>query len=544
MMKMTYKRLFLGLISLTLISCKPQVFEDKAILQWETAEWSSNIESHEGNPFDIEANVTFTNDASGTTVKTAMFFDGNNTWKFRFTGTEQGTWQFETTSDTEALEGLTGQVIVKENPDHQKHGFMKNIGGRWGWQGTNEVFVPQYVMGKNPNYYYDFENDRVDEEKIDADIREFVKEHGFTGFHFKVRTFWFDLETEDIDGDVGENPDPRSFRVLETIVQKVHDLGGACHFWMWGADGRNDDKGGPGGIIGGAMNDIDQRNLRYIAARLGPVPGWSMGYGFDTENGWATKEQLNNWKSFLEDRMGWDHFLGARVSYDDKGLWALTKNPPKPPLDEKNNAPIGDEYVTWLGGDYIGYTSYRPMYNRYREAMQHQPQKPSFEEDRFRLRNRPNWEYKDYNLERTRRGLWNSVMAGGVANIWGNLLPEENHGGSQPYDIDTIHIKHQIKTYSLFFEDRFTNDMDVIELLNSPELRCLKNPDNTRIIFYQEDTDHIETTSLNPKGNLPAVAIDTKRAYEEIKITPQSGDTFSWKAPYKSDWAIAIGTFK
>jgi hypothetical protein len=30
--------------------------------------------------------------------------------------------------------------------------------------------------------------------------------------------------------------------------------------------------------------------------------------------------------------------------------------------------PIGDEYTWWLGGDYIGYTSYRPLYDRYVKA--------------------------------------------------------------------------------------------------------------------------------------------------------------------------------
>lgn len=76
-------------------------------------------------------------------------------------------------------------------------------------------------------------------------------------------------------------------------------------------------------IQGGPMGEIDKRNLRYLAARLGPLPEWSMGYGIDMENGWILPEQLDAWKFYVEEKMGWDHFLGARVGYDEKGFGLL-----------------------------------------------------------------------------------------------------------------------------------------------------------------------------------------------------------------------------
>ncbi|MAG93645.1 MAG: hypothetical protein CMJ48_07840, partial [Planctomycetaceae bacterium] len=42
-------------------------------------------------------------------------------------------------------------------------------------------------------------------------------------------------------------------------------------------------------------------------------------------------------------------------------------------------------------------------------------------EDRFRIRHSKTYADKDYTMEMTRRGLWHSTMAGGVANIWGHL---------------------------------------------------------------------------------------------------------------------------
>jgi hypothetical protein len=374
-------------------------------------------------------------------------------------------------------------------------------------------------MAKIPSAYLDGDGN-VDAVLIDADIQQFVVEHGFTGFHIPVRGRWFD----------GENPDPAVYSVLETLIRKVHAQGGACHIWLWGS---HDDS--PATKAGGPLSEKDRRNLRYLAARLGPLPGWSMGYGFDTENGWASVEELDAWKAFLEAHMGWDHFLGARVGYDEKGLFAVRPRPPRPPHDAGHRAPIADKYTTWLGGDYIGYTSYRPLYPRYTQAIWHHPDKPSFEEDRFRLRDSEEWSYKDYSPELTRRGLWHSAMAGGVANIWGNLLPNDDHEGSRPYE-----IKDQIKTYSRFFANRFLKEME--SEYAGPELRLI-TPDGEHAVIYREDADLVRLDLRRMNASQHAIAVDAKKAYEEISIGTLSPGEHTWEAPYRSDWAVAVGNF-
>jgi len=132
-------------------------------------------------------------------------------------------------------------------------------------------------------------------------------------------------------------------------------------------------------------------------------------------------------------------------------------------------------------------------------------------------------------------------MAGGVANIWGNLLPDDNHGGSQPYQIDTINIKHLIKTYAEFFDNRFKKEMQ--PSLNG-EAMYLATPDNAQAIIYQEDTDGITINLDNAPGQLRAVAVDAKKAYQEIDLGKIKTQGNTWKAPYKSDWAIALGDFE
>lgn len=83
------------------------------------------------------------------------------------------------------------------------------------------------------------------------------------------------------------DPSPAKFRMVEEMIRKVHAKGGACHIWLWNSgDGEE-------AVPGGPMREVDQRLLRYIATRLGPLPGWTMGYGFDTENGWESVEELD-----------------------------------------------------------------------------------------------------------------------------------------------------------------------------------------------------------------------------------------------------------
>jgi hypothetical protein len=543
MLKFGCKRIicfgYCSLLLICLLGCtNPKQRPTKTGYQWYPClEWEVTNTTYNGNPFDVDAIVEFTHQESGKKILTSMFYAGRDTWKYRFTGTLQGKWTYITSSQDEDLDKISGEVVVQPNPDKNAHGFMTHFGNKWGWQGTESVFVPQYVMGKRVHYYYDLEKDSIDEEKINNEIREFFNEHGFTGFHFCLDASWFSLTDE----KPYINPDPRTFQVLETIITKIHVRGGACHIWMWGSDRhRNSNNGdGPRGLIGEPMNDIDKRMLNYVAARLGPLPGWSMGFGFDTENGVATREQLSQWKSYLEENMGWNHMLGSRVGYDDRGLWTISPRPPKPPINKKHQAPIADEYTFWLGGDYIGYTSYRPLYDRYREVLKHHPDKPSFEEDRFRLRNSEEWGYKDYNQELTIKGLWHSAMAGGVANIWGNLLPGDIAEGSRPYDIDTITIKNQIRTYASFINPRFKKDMQPETVENT---MVLKDINNQQFLLFEEDTDKITFNTGLSGAKLPAIAVDAKRNYKEINIGAISGQ-LNWTAPYKSNWAVAIGEF-
>ncbi len=127
-------------------------------------------------------------------------------------------------------------------------------------------------------------------EKIDTDITSFMTGHGFNGFHTYVCRRWFDIGEMRSDHIKSKdpNPDPRTFEALESLITKVHAAGGVVHIWAWGDEAR---RWTP--ARWGKNGTADQRLHRYIVARLGPLPGWTMGYGFDNFE-WVNEDDLQN----------------------------------------------------------------------------------------------------------------------------------------------------------------------------------------------------------------------------------------------------------
>ncbi|HVR35668.1 MAG TPA: DUF5060 domain-containing protein [Methylomirabilota bacterium] len=475
---------------------------DRTATRWRPfVEWSLTHPAHEGNPYDVEAVVTFRH-PDGETRRTGMFYAGDDTWKFRFTGTRTGMWTFTTSSQEPGLNGQSGTVTIDPNPDSSAHGFLTSFGNKWGWQGTDAAMVPQLVM------YDELPDFAGRPEKIDRDIQTFLVEHGFNGFHVGVLARWVDFDQARYDGIASDdpNPDPRTFDALELLITKTHQAGGMVHIWAWGDEQRRMTP-----VKWGINGRVDRRLQRYIAARLGPLPGWSMGYGFDLDE-WVEEEDFRVWHEHMHRHLGWSHFLGGRSGGPNHGT----------------------DHSGWqiYGGlDYAGYEHHRPSYEVYVAALDANPNKPVFSEDRFRVRQPSPYPEKDYDETLTRRGLWDSTMAGGVANIWGNLV---HPGGA-------YERPEWIRTWARFFEARFLN-----ELARAGELTdgvCLKTADNTRFIFYKEDAESIAMDLSRVQLERRAIAVDTLREYEEVELGNLSAGRQDWKAPYKSDWAIAVGKF-
>lgn len=509
-------------------------------------EWGLEYPQAQGNRFDVIATAVFEH-SSGETKRSLMFYSGvGDTWKFRFTGTEVGEWTVSTTGPG-PLDGRRGTVTIVENPDPTARGFIKAFGNKWGWEGTGKVFVPQLAMVGAPSCF--LRDGRVDTQKIDRVISGFLVRHGFSGLHVTVAGQWYDVDqgvTLSSDSSALEDscPDVRTFGVLEALIGRLYERGDMVHLWMWGIDSTASHRrglrylGGPT-EIGGPLSKADRRILRYIAGRLGPLPAWSIGYGIDLEN-WADAEQLQAWYDFLKDQLGgWRHYVGGRAH------------------------PVGRSVSTcYWHGDYAGYTSVRPSYDEYIKTLSNVPDLPAFQEDRFRTRLHNSFFFKDYDPNLTIRGLWHSTMAGGVANIWGNVIGgiDQERTVSWFYDGERpgIDIVKQIKTYATFFFDkvRFRRDLVpdnsrtdyegrvMLERWGGGDLNvCLRSETNEHFIFYKENCRSVRMDLSGIQFPLRAVAVDVFDEYQEIDLGELEPESQTWTAPYRSTWAVAVGDF-
>ena len=472
--------------------------------------WKLKNSLSSGNPFDLVATVTFRHESGMETRETEMFYDSDDIWEFRFLGTRTGRWTFYTASKDPDLNGWYGAVEIKANNDLNAKGLVTHHRAKWMRSATGEVFVPQFVMAGTPGEYVN--NPAL----IDAHIETFIKKHGFTGLHIPVFCRWFDIDHERTIGIKADDPNPdwRTFDVLETIILKTYAAGGTVHLWMWGDSSRDQNPKERWGLNG----RTDRRLQRYIAARLGPIPGWTLGYGYDLWE-WVDAKELAAWYFYMHEHLGWKHMLSGRV--------------------HQHGTPL-DQY--YEGMDYSGYESHRPDYETYVATIEHLPEKPSFQEDRFRIRRFQQYHEKDYNLEMTRRGLWYSAMVGGVANIWGNLIDPKT-GGGQSGGMSFPYPKPEwIRTHADFFRNRFQRHMTRANELTDGY--CLKTMNNWHHVFYKEDAFSIRLDLSEMLSAQPAVAIDCKKAYEEIELGTLNPENQVINLPRTSDWAIAVGTFE
>lgn len=367
-------------------------------------------------------------------------------------------------------------------PISNNRGNVTTCGQMWCWE-DGTAFVPQLVMIGGPQVYWN--GSGVNTAAIDAEIQRFIVDHGFNGFHIPVYCRWWDINsnngkcTNQMSG-----PDGHTFDVLTEIINRTYAAGGMVHLWMYGDSSRQQN---PSSTFG--MNSATERAvLDEIAARLGGLPGWTIGYGYDIQE-WANRSAIEQWHNYLQSRMPMNHMMGARGN--------------------KNT------YSNWSNAlEYYSVEWHKPSYQDYVNHLANANGRPAFSEDRFRMRDRT----KDYSMDETRRGLWHSTLAGGVANIWGNLLNDDSANTGEGTSLNYPNPE-QIRTYATFWNGRFNANMRVC----GPY--CLS--DGRITVLYGEDTK-----SLNFSGT--AVAVDTRLPYQQIQVS-------NGALPYVSDWAVVIG---
>jgi hypothetical protein len=505
-------------------------------------EWTLNNPSYSGNPFDLVASATFVHQGSGKTHKTEMFYDGGTTWKFRFTGTLTGTWRFTTASSDLNLNGHNGIVTINSNPDSNIRGFLKSVGNRFAIEvGENELQGYRLNVYQNATDFPDFEwldhlppPDIVgaleDSAVVDAYLQD-ARDNGFETVYMPIFNNWFHAGANKHTQHSSVNPDTRTFRALERFIVTAHSRGFRVHIWPWGDEQHKLTQIGAGGING----IPDKRLQRYIAARLGPLPGWTMGYGWDLFE-WVNGEQLGEWASYLHEHFGWQHLLWGRGRYHSE-------------LDAKSYAWVGTDLVTdQSSGSLKENKIIIPVtYEEVIEKLNTDLARPHFEEERFWYRmlenNKTTPDKYNFSMENIRRYLWIYTMAGGLGSWWGFYYPTPGHhkkGDGAGYSPPFTHPE-QLRTVSKFWNNRFLLDMEPAN--NLTDGYALKTPANAHYVFYKQDTSSIQMNLSKMSGSQPAIAVDAKLEYVEINLGPLTAKNQTWTAPRVSDWAIAVGHF-
>jgi hypothetical protein len=426
-----------------------------------------------------------------------MFYAGNNTWKFRFTGTRTGIWSYSSSSSDADLDGISGTVIIKPNPNPNVHGFLKAQGNKFAIQSA-ELEIEGHLLLVFQNLgLFDQEIYLWEDQDVVNQVIQEAKANGANSIFMYIANYWLNFGSLRHSQHNSEEPDFRTFEMVENVITTAHSQGMNVHIWMWGDEDR---KWTPIGLDGGINGYVDQRIQRYIAARLGPLPGWTMSYGFDLFE-WVSSEQVAVWGDYMQQHMGWSHLLMAR----EEGSFHPSDNMHVFSTDERIKSGFYDNAV-----DLLDNSNNRPV----------------ILERRFTYMRDGVWD-----MNTTRHAMWQFTMAGGAAGWWG-------HFDNSPYPYPN---KEQLVTHLQFWRGRFL--LDMVRANDLTDGYALKETSKNNYVFYKEDTSSV-TMDLSSLDSLqPAIAVDTKKIYAEINLGILTPIKHTWNAPYKSDWSIAVGEF-
>jgi len=467
--------------------------EGPTVEMWETESWTVENASHSGNPYDVVSTVTFRHTESDRTRSTEMYYAGGDEWKFRFTGTRTGRWTYESESNDSELDGITGSLRVEATDSGPDRGFLTSKGNKFAVQTQTADVVEPFLW----NVYQISSKANVIQWSTGDDLSTYLsqaKSNGCRLIFLGVYNSWFDYGTKTYSGHSSRNPDRETFRVLEHLIRAAHERGMAVHLWAWGDEAR---KWTPVGV-GGQNGKPDRRLQRYIAARLGPLPGWTMGYGFDLEE-WANEKEVGRWAKYLNNHFGWSHLLMARGRRHQN-------------LDVVSYSDLGHSYsdaVSNLSSD---------------------RSRPHFFEERD-LYERESYHTMDW----TRRHFWKYAIAGGHGGHWG-VSWEEN---ASPYP-----KPEQLRTFQEFWRgrERFRFPMERHNGL-SPDGRVLAAPTQDQYVIYAEDTKSVQVDLSELDSRADAIAVDTTETYNEQRLETVGPGSHTFQLPDASDWAIAVGSF-
>ncbi len=527
-LKMRYC-VFIALLSAT-ISCYALDFGTRNAALYQFEEWTITNTSYSGNPFDIIATATFTHEDGTTSNTTELYYAGSDTWKFRFTASKTGNWSFTTQSTDPELDGHTGMVSSTSNTDTEITGFLTTIGNKFAIQKGPEGELSGYLLNifngddngvqVGPRFRHTFlEFFKDDPVTKTNQYIDYAQEHGMNAIYVLLSVTLNDLDLISGFPD-SQNPDLSAFAILDTVLMEAHKKGMHVYFWRWGDKAR---KMSSTVLEGGKNGSGDNRITRYLASRIGALPNWSMGYGFDLHE-WINGAELNTWENYFHQQLGFPHLLSARSQEFSSTTETIT------------GYAQGDSE---LGQSMPEIPTYSQILNRLNQDVN----RGHLLEERNVL---ARW---GINSQETLELMWDLAMAGGMGG-WFGYFGERGDGGKTGDPIwsgDNLGGEYKnpaaMRTHHLFWKNRFELSYSEANTLSSNGVKVLKSTDNTKYILYKENTSSMNINLSSAASSLHAIAIDANAAYQEVDLGQLSSTNQTITLPYSSNWAIALGSF-
>ncbi|HPE74663.1 MAG TPA: DUF5060 domain-containing protein [Draconibacterium sp.] len=518
------RHIILALICLFVTNSFGINFNEREATMWLYEEWTLENRSWTDNPFDVVAVVTFVHGFSGERHNTEMFYAGENKWKFRFTGIKEGRWIFSTLSSDVNLNGHFGSVMVKPRTNSNIKGFLTSVGNKFAIMEENIDHLNGYVYQVFMNQQ-DYEQQYDHHTRILSDpgrsnlIKDYwnnTQDNGFNIYFFSPFYSWFRMGALSInDFSISPNtekfnPDPELFDILEEAINCAHQSGGRTHIWAWGD---NDRKQTPNFLPDGLRGKSHRRLIRYIAARLGPLPGWTMSFGFDTFEMPNVEEDCAWWADELNKRMGWPHILTSRG-------W--------------ENESFGANSYAGFGGPY-DLTASATGPSGYHEIKQHletKINKPSIYEERHTYNRWKCWPHSvpdsnRLNETNSRRLIWWEVMAGGMGGFFGHFSERFNAYGpfnpNGPCGYYPESLKLAFRTYREFWKNgrlQLSMSPDNQRVVSETNGYCLSAINKKQFVFFIEEADSVLIDLNGMPGSQPIFSIDTKKTITKPISTP------------------------
>ena len=518
---------------------------NRSARMWECVEFTFTNPTWSGNPFDLVATATFTH--AGETRTTEMFYVGSDTWKFRFTGTRTGVWKVSTFCSDADLNGHTGSVSVTPRTDSSRKGFLTHVGNKYAIMEEDidhlEGYIYQVFMNQQDYEQQHKHFSRIlghpSRASLIASYWNNTQDNGFNIYFFAVFYSWFRMGTlsikdfaDNADADL-DQPDLKLFDTLEFAIKYAHERGGRTHIWAWGD---NDRKQTPNHLSDGFRGKRHRRLIRYIAARLGPLPGWTMNFGFDTIEMPNAEADGAWWADQMNRTMGWEHILTSR-GWDNESFGAHS-------------------YAGFGGNPYDLKTSDKGPADYYeiKEDLESRKDKPSIYEERHtynRWRCWPDSVSDPNRLNETgcRRLIWWETMAGGMGGFFGHFSDRFNKYGpfhaNGPCGYHSDSLKRAFRTHREFWKDgklKLSMKPDNSRVRGATGY-CLVAADNKHFVFFVEEADSVTIDLDGMSGSQPVVLVDAKAGYDEIDMGSLRAGIHMIRLSHTSDWALAVGKF-